>query len=70
MKCVKLLQTGEIYRVSNVMALTVVEIGQAVYTNKQAWKNAGRKTTKSLYTDVNTEITDKQTLNMEKEKTQ
>ena len=48
MKCVKLLQTGEIYRVSDVMARVTVETGQAVYTTKEAWKKTGRKTTKSL----------------------
>lgn len=48
MKCVKLLQTGEIYRVTDVMARVAVEIGQAVYSTKDAWKKAGRKTTKSL----------------------
>lgn len=48
MKCVRLLQTGDIYRVSDVMARVAVEIGQAVYTTKEAWKKSGRKTTKTL----------------------
>lgn len=48
MKCVKLLQTGEIYRVSNLLAQVTVDTGQAVYTTKEAWKKAGRKTTKTL----------------------
>lgn len=48
MKCVRLLQTGEIYRVEDLIAQIVVETGQAVYTTKDAWKRAGRKTTKNL----------------------
>ena len=59
MKCVKLLQTGEVYRVSDTMARITVEVGQAVYVPKKIWKETGKKTTKSLYTDVNTEISDK-----------
>ena len=48
MKCVKLLQTGEVYRVSDTMAQVTVSIGQAVYVPKKVWKETGRKTTKSL----------------------
>ena len=48
MKCVRLLQTGDIYRVSDVMARVTVEMGQAVYTNKSSWKQTGRKYTHNL----------------------
>ena len=48
MKCVKLLQTGEIYRVSEAMAAVTVAMGQAVYVSKQTWKQNGKKYTKGL----------------------
>ena len=59
MKCVKLLQTGEVYRVEELMAQIMVESGQAKYVTKEVWRQTGKKTTKGLYTDVNTEISDK-----------
>lgn len=48
MKCVRLLQTKDVYRVSNVMAAVTVNMGQAVYVPKSVWKNSGRKYTKGL----------------------
>ena len=55
MKCVKLLQTGEVYRVSDTMAYVTVEIGQAVYICKRIWKETGRKYTKHLSQKENIE---------------
>ena len=48
MKCVRLLQTREVYRVEDLMARVVVEIGSAVYVPKKVWKESGRKYTKNL----------------------
>lgn len=47
MKCIKLLDTGKIYRVSDVMAATVIAIGKAVYVSKKEWEEAGRLYTKT-----------------------
>ena len=41
-KCIKIIETGEIRRVSDDEAYRQVLAGSACYTTKKAWKRVGR----------------------------
>ena len=41
-KCIKIIHTGKIIRVPDKAAAEAVDVGVAEYTQKEAWKEAGR----------------------------
>lgn len=43
MKCIKLIQTGQIKRLKDKLALTWVQRGKAEFINKDAWKRQEKR---------------------------
>lgn len=49
MKCVKIIESGEIFRVSDLEAQHLVKEKFATFTTKEAWRKQGRKTIKNIF---------------------